>query len=78
MKKPQKRRSQADDQDKSDEAYLLIKELIILNDHIDMNQFASACFSIWVNRFHESDISYEDFREENIRAIDFARHWLEE
>ncbi len=74
----QKRPVQPDDQDKSDEAFLLIKELIMLNDHIDMNQFAGACFSIWTNRFHGSDISYEDFREETMRALDFARHWWEE
>ena len=75
MNRPEKE----EDQDKAHEAYLLIKELCLLNPSIDMNQFVSGCFSVIVDRYHGSGASYKEFQEEMGFAIEFSRNvWNDE
>lgn len=79
MSKSRERFPKKEDQDKAQEAFQLIKELILLNPHIDMNQFMGACLSIWTERFYASNCSYEEFKHETMKAINSARkYWDEE
>lgn len=73
-----KRVAKYNDQDRANEAFLLIMELALKNPHIDVNQFIGACFSVWTERFYKSGFSYEVFKQQTLLAIDNAKAWWED
>lgn len=75
MKKTRKRKPKPDDQDKSQEAFELMKLLAISNPHIDINQFVGACFSVWADRHQSTGFSYKEFIKETERAAKHVKHW---